>query len=75
MCNSYEINNDNEDWDDAERQIKGAQGKGNKSMTVSVKSNKPQPGKRKAGEAVEEAYKEELARREKKGKKSGKVKR
>lgn len=46
---------------------------GGKSTTVSVRSSKAASGKRKAGEAIAEAHREEAAAREgKKSKKSGK---
>lgn len=60
------------DWADAERQISKATKQGgasSNSMTVSVKT-KGKEKKRKAGEAVEEAYKE--ANREGGGKKKSK---
>ncbi|PSN69766.1 N-acetyltransferas-like protein [Corynespora cassiicola Philippines] len=53
----YQIEAGSTDWADAERQIrKAAKEGGQNSLTVSVKSGKEK--KRKAGEAVEEAYKE-----------------
>ncbi|KAF2266091.1 DUF699-domain-containing protein [Lojkania enalia] len=52
----YEIATGETNWVDAERQIRDATMGGNKSMTVSVKTGKEK--KRKAGDALEEAYKE-----------------
>ncbi|KAF2467378.1 N-acetyltransferas-like protein [Lindgomyces ingoldianus] len=54
----YEITAGGTDWADAERQIRSAAAKdgGAKAMTVSVKAGKEK--KRKAGAAVEEAYRE-----------------
>jgi N-acetyltransferase 10 len=53
----YEIATGSTDWTEAERQIRKATKDGlGKSLTVSVKTGKDK--KRKAGEAVEEAYKE-----------------
>ena len=71
ICFSYEIADGGADWEDAERQIRAAHVDGSKSLTVSVKTGKP--AKRKAGEAVEEAYREDiLAKEGKKTKKAGK---
>lgn len=51
--------NGDANWEDAERQIRAAGGKGGKITTVSVKSNHSGAiSKRKAGEAVAEAHKE-----------------
>ncbi|KAF2186868.1 N-acetyltransferas-like protein [Zopfia rhizophila CBS 207.26] len=61
----YEIATGDTDWGDAERKIRNASKNGATSMTVSVKAGKEK--KRKAGDAVEEAYKE--AERFKEGKK------
>ncbi|KAF2088345.1 N-acetyltransferas-like protein [Saccharata proteae CBS 121410] len=66
----YEIADGGADWDNAERQVRIAQGDSKKSTTVSVKKS---AGKRKAGEAVEEALKEVETGKE--GKKSKKGKR
>lgn len=67
----YEIADGGADWEDAERQIRAAHADGSKSLTVSVKTSKP--AKRKAGEAVEEAYREEIIAKEgKKPKRAGK---
>lgn len=53
----YEIGAGTTDWADAERQIRKATKEGAaSSLTVSVKTGKDK--KRKAGDAVEEAYKE-----------------
>ncbi|KAF1975777.1 DUF699-domain-containing protein [Bimuria novae-zelandiae CBS 107.79] len=53
----YEIGAGATDWTDAERQVRDAAKKGSQvSTTVSVKTGKA--NKRKAGEAVDEAYKE-----------------
>ncbi|KAF2146910.1 uncharacterized protein K452DRAFT_315110 [Aplosporella prunicola CBS 121167] len=69
----YEIADGGADWADAERQVAKAatSGDARRSTTVSVKT-KGNGGKRKAGEAVGEAYKEvESAREGKKSKKAG----
>lgn len=53
----YEIGAGTTDWTDAERQVRDAAKKGSDvGTTVSVKTGKA--NKRKAGEAVDEAYKE-----------------
>jgi N-acetyltransferase 10 len=51
----YEIAAGATDWADAERQVRDTAKEG-KAVTVSVKAGKDK--KRKAGDAVEEAYKE-----------------
>ncbi|KAK3076345.1 hypothetical protein LTS18_013268 [Coniosporium uncinatum] len=62
----YEQSTAANDWEDAERQVRTGKGGG----TVAVKSGKAQSVKRKAGEALAEAHKEEEKFREgKKGKK------
>ncbi|CAI6284530.1 unnamed protein product [Periconia digitata] len=69
----YAIDAGATDWADAEKQIsKAAKKGGSNSMTVSVKTGKDK--KRKAGEAVEEAYKEVHREGGKKKSKSGKSK-
>ncbi|KAF4311181.1 exodeoxyribonuclease V alpha chain [Botryosphaeria dothidea] len=68
----YEIaSGDAHDWADAERQVAKASTDGRKSTTVSVKA-KNGAGKRKAGEAVEEALKEAETATGREGKKGGK---
>ncbi|KAJ9648592.1 N-acetyltransferase 10 [Coniosporium tulheliwenetii] len=59
--------NENADWAEPEEQIR----KG-KSTTVGVKTTRPANGKRKAGEAVEEAQKEAAGSEGKRGKKGKK---
>lgn len=71
LAGRYEIADGGADWADAERQVRSSKGDSNKALTVSVKSGKSS-SKRKAGEAIEEAYKEEIAAKEgKKARKSG----
>ena len=73
--NRYEIANGNATWEDAEKQIKATTGKQGKSTTVSVKSHKEADkagGKRKAGEALEEAQREAAGLEGKKNKKGKK---
>lgn len=74
MTGRYEIANGDSSWQDAERQIEMAAQKGGKSTTVSVRTGKDSKhGKRKAGEALEEAQKEAAGldgKKSKKGKKS-----
>ncbi|KAF2836384.1 putative nucleolar ATPase Kre33 [Patellaria atrata CBS 101060] len=65
----YKIADGGAAWQEAERQIRAAQKTGAKSMTVSIKSSKPGHGKRKVGEAVEEALKEANAATEGKSRK------
>ncbi|KAI9720055.1 MAG: hypothetical protein M1812_003182 [Candelaria pacifica] len=68
----YEIQNGGTEWEDAERQIRAAQGIGGKSTTVSVKTSKP-VSKRKVGETAATVYEEEIGSKEsKKMKKGGK---
>lgn len=56
-CSRYEIGGETADWADAERQIhNAAKTGGSNSMTVSVKTGKDK--KRKARDALQEAYKE-----------------
>ncbi|KAF2806768.1 DUF699-domain-containing protein [Mytilinidion resinicola] len=65
----YTIDSENANWEDAERKVRAAQAKGSKEITVSIKTGKS--SKRKAGEAVEEAYQEAMgASKEGKSKKS-----
>ncbi|KAF2674092.1 DUF699-domain-containing protein [Microthyrium microscopicum] len=66
----YAITDGGADWDDAERQIRNAQGSSHKSTMVSVKGQKKE--KRKAGEAIAEVLKEAEAIKPKKVKKSKK---
>lgn len=74
MCR-YEVANGEASWQDAEKQIQKAAQKGGKSTTVSVKSsNEAKNGKRKAGEALEEAQKEAAGLSDKKSKKGKKSK-
>ena len=55
----YKIGNGDADWDEAEKQVRGAEKSGRKNVTVSVKGSRPDDKiKRKAGEAVAEAQKE-----------------
>ncbi|KAK5675723.1 N-acetyltransferase 10 [Elasticomyces elasticus] len=50
----YEINNGDESWEDAEKQVRAGG-----ASTVSVKSSKPS-SKRKKGESAREIYNEEI---------------
>ena len=70
--NRYEIGTGAADWEDAERAVSKAAKKGGAgNMTVAVKTGEK---KRKVGEAVEEAYKEEEKFKEGAAKKSKKHK-
>jgi len=64
----YTIDSENANWEEAEQKVLAAQAKGGKDITVSIKTGKS--SKRKAGEAVEEAYKEAMGTKEGKSKKS-----
>ena len=67
----YEIETGAAGWDEAEKQIKRAQAKsgGDKELTVSVKSSKPD--KKRKGESAEEIYREEIGDKEAKRLKKG----
>jgi len=62
----YAVDNGGVDWEEAEQQVKQSKGTSQKGLTVSVKSKKSDPMKRK-GDAVADAWKEmETSRHSKK---------
>lgn len=65
----YEIETGGAGWEEAEKQVKRAQERGGKDVTVSVKSSKAD--KKRKGESAEEIYREEIGDKEAKRLKKG----